>query len=277
MPHTPFTTVTSMPSPPCVGCEGCELAGGWIESRPRQARQHQQAGGFVPAFGPSDATFLAIGEAPGETEASEGFGFAGKSGKLIRGIMESVGINPTHDVRWTNVLRCRPPLNRDPTPDEIERCGSLVEQELLAFSGKVVIAVGRMALDRLLGPEKTTALVKSRSLWDGYVYEWGNEIEPAVHIGYAKRYTGEVYKSKTKLHTKGSPKLSRVGLIVGVPKPPHAIGLVACLHPSGVQRSGLSNLEQLRHALRVAKNLADGAPIWRGPNMDTLIQNPLDW
>ena len=75
----------------------------------------------MPGYGPVTARVMAVGEAPGETEDREGRPFVGAAGRLLTQLLEEVGLN-RHDIYITNTLKCRPPGNRDPEPDEVAAC-----------------------------------------------------------------------------------------------------------------------------------------------------------
>lgn len=101
--------------------------------------------------GPNDATVVAIGEAPGEAEARTGRPFMGRSGQLLRGELGTAGLD---SVYITNIVRCRPPDNRDPTPDEIKACRPYLEEELATVKPDYVLTLGKPATKEVLGEAK---------------------------------------------------------------------------------------------------------------------------
>lgn len=103
--------------------------------------------------GPSDAKVVAIGEAPGEAEAKTGKPFMGRSGKLLRGELAAAGLN---DVYITNVVKCRPPDNRDPTPEEIKACRPYLDEELATIKPEYVLTLGKPATKTVLKKAKIT-------------------------------------------------------------------------------------------------------------------------
>ena len=91
-----------------------------------------------------------VGEAPGENEDLEGRPFVGRSGKILDGMMADAGISRS-DVTITNTVKCRPPSNRDPKPEEMAACRPFLESEL--YDAKLVVGLGRSAVRDLLGHE----------------------------------------------------------------------------------------------------------------------------
>lgn len=89
-----------------------------------------------------------VGEAPGENEDLEGRPFVGRSGKILEAMMNEAGISRS-DVTITNTVKCRPPNNRDPKPDEMEACRPFLEWEL--SQAKLVVGLGRSAVKDLMG------------------------------------------------------------------------------------------------------------------------------
>jgi uracil-DNA glycosylase family 4 len=103
--------------------------------------------------GPKDAKVVAIGEAPGEAEARTGNPFTGRSGQLLRGKMQEVGLN---GVYITNIVKCRPPKNRTPTPTEIKACRKYLDEELAEIKPKFVMTLGAPASKSVLKKARIT-------------------------------------------------------------------------------------------------------------------------
>jgi uracil-DNA glycosylase len=103
----------------------------------------------VPGVGPSPADIMIVGEAPGFNEDRQGEPFVGAAGKLLDTLLARIGLNRS-DVYITNVLKCRPPQNRDPMPNEAEACSPYLARQLALIQPKVVLILGRHALERLL-------------------------------------------------------------------------------------------------------------------------------
>ena len=103
----------------------------------------------VPGTGPCPAEIMIVGEAPGFNEDLRGLPFVGPAGKLLDTLLAGIGLR-RQDVYITNVLKCRPPQNRDPMPNEAEACAPYLNWQLKLVEPKVVIVLGRHALERLL-------------------------------------------------------------------------------------------------------------------------------
>src|ERR1700720_1617291 len=103
----------------------------------------------VPGVGPGDARIMIVGEAPGQNEDLQGETFVGAAGKLLDQLLRGIGLS-RGDVFITNILKCRPPGNRDPLPAEAEACSPGLEQQLRLIKAEVVLVLGRHALGRLL-------------------------------------------------------------------------------------------------------------------------------
>ena len=103
----------------------------------------------VPGVGPCPADIMIVGEAPGFNEDRQGEPFVGAAGKLLDTLLARIGLGRL-DVYITNVLKCRPPQNRDPMPNEVESCSPYLARQLALIKPKVVLVLGRHALERLL-------------------------------------------------------------------------------------------------------------------------------
>ena len=103
----------------------------------------------MPGVGPCPADILIVGEAPGFNEDRQGEPFVGAAGKLLDTLLARIGLSRA-DVYITNVLKCRPPMNRDPMPNEAEACSPYLKRQLELVQPKVVLILGRHALERLM-------------------------------------------------------------------------------------------------------------------------------
>lgn len=104
----------------------------------------------VPGEGPLDADVMLVGEAPGRKEDEQGRPFVGMAGKLLDAILEKVGM-PRNTVYITNVVKCRPPGNRDPKPDEIRACLPYLRRQIELVRPKIIVALGRISGKLLFG------------------------------------------------------------------------------------------------------------------------------
>jgi len=96
----------------------------------------------VPGEGSPDAEIMFIGEAPGYHEDLQGRPFVGAAGKFLTQLIESIGLR-REDVYITNVVKCRPPNNRDPLPEEISICSRYLEEQIEIISPKIIVTLGR--------------------------------------------------------------------------------------------------------------------------------------
>jgi DNA polymerase len=92
---------------------------------------------------------MIVGEAPGFNEDRQGEPFVGAAGKLLDTLLARIGLSRA-DVYITNVLKCRPPMNRDPMPNEVEACSPYLKEQLALVQPEVVLILGRHALERLM-------------------------------------------------------------------------------------------------------------------------------
>jgi DNA polymerase len=103
----------------------------------------------VPGSGPAGARIMAVGEGPGETEDRVGRPFVGAAGNVLTKLLESIGLR-RDDIYITNVVKCRPPGNRDPEPAEMEACSHFLDAQIEIIRPDVILILGRHALARLL-------------------------------------------------------------------------------------------------------------------------------
>lgn len=103
----------------------------------------------VPGVGSADADILFIGEAPGKKEDETGEPFVGAAGKFLNEMLESVGLSRS-DIYITNVVKYRPPNNRDPLPEEVAACWPWLRAQVELIDPKIIILLGRHALDRFV-------------------------------------------------------------------------------------------------------------------------------
>ena len=101
----------------------------------------------VSGEGPEDAEIMFIGEAPGFHEDQQGRPFVGAAGRFLEELLESIGLT-REDVYIANVIKCRPPSNRDPLPDEIEACKPFLDQQIKLIQPKLVVTLGRFSMAR---------------------------------------------------------------------------------------------------------------------------------
>jgi DNA polymerase len=131
--------------------------------------------------GNPNAQIVFVGEAPGADEDQQGLPFVGKAGQLLTKIIEAMGIK-RKDVYICNILKCRPPENRNPLPEEITFCEPFLKKQLQAISPKVICALGAVAAKALLKTDVTISLLRGRF----HTYN-GMKLMPTYHPAYLLR------------------------------------------------------------------------------------------
>jgi uracil-DNA glycosylase family 4 len=146
-----------------------------------RCRLHQGRTQVVFGQGSPTADLMFVGEAPGFHEDRQGQPFVGPSGQLLNRLLTEIGLR-REDVYICNVVRCRPPGNRDPQPDEIEACHDWMEATIRLVDPKVVVTLGNFAAKTLLGT--TTGITRLR----GRTYDFGERmLLPTFHPSAALR------------------------------------------------------------------------------------------
>ena len=122
----------------CLNCRGCELC---------QTRTN-----VVFGVGSGDAKLMFIGEGPGENEDLQGEPFVGRAGRLLDDMLELIGLDRTK-VYIANMVKCRPPRNRDPLPIEQEACGPWLERQIELINPRIIVCLGRIAAMHFIKPD----------------------------------------------------------------------------------------------------------------------------
>jgi DNA polymerase len=123
----------------------------------KQCRLHASRKNPVPGEGPADARILFIGEGPGFHENEQGRPFVGAAGKFLEELLGLIGLR-RNQVFICNVVKCRPPENRDPLPDEIEACRPYLDRQVEAINPPVIVTLGRYSMARYFGVAKISAI-----------------------------------------------------------------------------------------------------------------------
>lgn len=110
---------------------------------------HYSRKNAVPGEGPANAAIMFIGEGPGFHENEQGRPFVGAAGRFLDELLAGIGMKRS-DVFITNVVKCRPPANRDPLPEELEACSDYLERQIQAINPKVIVTLGRYSMARFL-------------------------------------------------------------------------------------------------------------------------------
>ena len=163
----------------CQTCQKCPL---W------QTRTNS-----VFAYGIPNSKLMLIGEAPGFNEDQQGRPFVGRAGQLLDKIFESVGLSRTKDIYICNTLKCRPPDNRDPLPEEKAACKAYLQAQVDILKPRLILLCGRIAMASFL--DTPLGITKIRGKWfDG---PHGSKMMPIFHPSYLLRNASR---------EKGSPK-----------------------------------------------------------------------
>ncbi len=169
--------------PAVAGCTRCKLC---------KTRTNTVFG-----VGQQAAPLMVVGEGPGADEDAQGEPFVGRAGKLLDEMLKAIGRSrkdeaPERAVFIANVVKCRPPGNRDPEADEVEACRPYLDQQIRLVKPKLIVALGRIAAQRLI--DSDAPLSKLR----GPLYEYGPDRTPLLityHPAYLLRSPGEKAKS----------------------------------------------------------------------------------
>ncbi len=121
----------------------------------------------VPGEGPENATIMFIGEAPGYNEDLQGRPFVGQAGKFLDELLASIQLKRS-DVYIANIIKTRPPANRDPLPHEIANCKPFLDRQIEIIKPKMIVTLGRYSMARFF-PSKTITQIHGKSLRQGDV------------------------------------------------------------------------------------------------------------
>ena len=138
-------------------------------------------------FGAGDphAKLMVIGEAPGENEDKQGEPFVGAAGQLLTNMLKAIGLD-RKDVYIANILKCRPPNNRDPLPHEVEQCTPYLKQQIAFIKPKVILVLGRIAAHFLLNTDESLTRLRGKD----FEYE-GIPLVLTYHPAYLLRVPAE--------------------------------------------------------------------------------------
>lgn len=150
-----------------LGCKGCAL--------------HKTRLNVVFGSGSSSARLMFVGEAPGQDEDIQGLPFVGRAGQLLTKIIEAMGLK-REEVYIANILKCRPPNNRAPLPDEILACSGNVRRQIEVINPQVICTLGKFASQTLLKTETPISSLR------GHFHEYnGIKVMPTFHPAYLLR------------------------------------------------------------------------------------------
>ena len=151
-----------------------------------RCRLHEGRTKIVFGVGDPRARLMFIGEGPGADEDAQGEPFVGRAGQKLNGMIQSIGLE-REKVYIANVVKCRPPDNRDPKPDEIATCSPFLVEQIEAIRPRVIVTLGSPATKTLLNTK--VGITKLRGTWQSYR---GIPVMPTFHPAYLLRaYTQE--------------------------------------------------------------------------------------
>ncbi|MGM0475994.1 MAG: uracil-DNA glycosylase [Pseudomonadota bacterium] len=186
---------------------------GWQELEERVASctacpLHQGRSHTVFGVGDPGADWLVVGEAPGAEEDRRGEPFVGPAGQLLDAMLAALGLARGEGVYIANCIKCRPPENRDPTPEERATCAPWLARQIELVQPRVILAVGRVAAQQLLGREEPLARLRDQT------HRWGDAGIPLVvtyHPAYLLRTPGD------KAHAWADLKRARAAMVSSGP------------------------------------------------------------
>jgi len=151
-----------------------------------RCKLHPGRKNIVFGEGNSKASIVFVGEGPGFEEDQQGRPFVGEAGELLTKIIESGMKLKREDVYICNIVKCRPPGNRNPEPDEVESCIGFVKSQIRSINPKVIVTLGNVPTQNLLGTKQ--GITKIRGTWQSYE---GIPLMPTFHPAYLLRSPGE--------------------------------------------------------------------------------------
>jgi len=171
-------------SPPAVKLPLLEAVRSEIGECTR-CKLHKGRTHIVFGVGNPEARLMFVGEAPGEDEDLQGYPFVGKAGQLLTKMIEAMGLR-REDVYICNTVKCRPPNNRNPEPDELLACEPFLKGQLGAVKPEAIVTLGKFAAQALL--REQTPITRLRGQWREYE---GIPVMPTFHPAYLLRSPGE--------------------------------------------------------------------------------------
>jgi DNA polymerase len=146
----------------------------------------------VFARGNPEAQLCFVGEAPGADEDAQGLPFVGRAGQLLDRMIGAMGLSPESDVYICNILKCRPPGNRRPEPDEMATCIPYLHEQLALVRPRAIVAMGNTAVGALL--DTKLGITKLRGQWK--LYRGQTLVMPTYHPSYLLRPSPQQTEAK---------------------------------------------------------------------------------
>ncbi|MEO1173035.1 MAG: uracil-DNA glycosylase [Myxococcota bacterium] len=150
-----------------------------------RCKLHRGRTQIVFGVGDPDARLMFIGEGPGRDEDLQGEPFVGRAGQLLTRMIAAMGLR-RENVYIANIVKCRPPRNRDPEPDEVEACEPFLKAQIAAVRPEVIVTLGKYAAQTLL--QQKTPISRLRGTWTEYE---GTALMPTFHPAYLLRTPAE--------------------------------------------------------------------------------------
>jgi DNA polymerase len=158
----------------------------------------------VPGEGPADAEIMFIGEGPGFHENEQGRPFVGAAGKFLDELLAGAGLS--REKVWIgNVVKCRPPGNRDPQPDELAACGDYLDRQIALINPKVIVTLGRFSMARYFPGAKISAVHGQARTVGGRLVVAMFHPAAALHQQSLRRTVEEDFKKLPELIAQASP------------------------------------------------------------------------
>ena len=164
-----------------------EFKAGLIESNCTQCPLHETRHHIVVDRGNPDAKVLMIGEAPGENEDLQGKAFVGKAGRLLDELLQNLGFNTNQDSLIINVVKCRPPENRQPKPEEAAQCRPFLKKQIDLVKPKIIVLLGATALKHIIPSKKDFSMNEEVGRFFEYEGYPGTKMMVLFHPAYILR------------------------------------------------------------------------------------------
>jgi DNA polymerase len=165
-----------------------------------QCKLHRGRSNAVPGEGPEQVDVMFIGEAPGFHEDKQGRPFVGAAGQFLEELLASIDLK-REQVFITNVVKCRPPANRDPQPDEIDACQGYLDQQIELLKPKMIVTLGRFSMARYFPNAKISQIHGQPKKMDGVIYYPMYHPAAALHQPSLRRTVQEDMKRIPELLT----------------------------------------------------------------------------
>jgi DNA polymerase len=155
----------------------------------KRCKLHRGRKNIVFGEGSARAALMFVGEGPGEEEDLQGLPFVGAAGRLLNNLLNKLGLR-REEVYIANVVKSRPPGNRNPEPDEIEACLPFLKMQIAAIRPRVIVTLGKIATQALLNTQ--TPITQIRGRWQNYD---NIKVMPTFHPSYLLRFPKERHKT----------------------------------------------------------------------------------